>query len=324
MKYCNTILGKIPADELGRVLTHEHIGCFYEHFLRMAGDRYMDLRKVEDRAVEDLTAIREKYDIRTVVDCTPVNIGRNLDLIKRVSERSGVHIVFSTGLYYTEEPLLWRKEEQELAEPFLRECQQGAEESGCIPGVLKFAVEEAEMSVFLQKALRALCIVHRNTGTPLCIHTHGVRQNGRAILRLLETEQIAPDRVTLSHVSDAHDLNYLEELARAGCYLGFDRIYPKNTPEYLDQTARELMYLMEKGYLNQLLLSHDQLIFNGFEQGRTALRTTPQFNFISRYLLPELRRRGVSQKEIDTIQIQNPREMLVGKEEETEKTAKNN
>lgn len=101
-----TILGDIDDNEIGITLPHEHICCYSEYLHQMAGNLYLDKETLDRNSIEYLKELKEKYSLRTFVDCTPVNIGRDVDLLKRVSKESGVNIICSTGFYYTEETLL--------------------------------------------------------------------------------------------------------------------------------------------------------------------------------------------------------------------------
>jgi len=112
----NTVLCRINESEAKACLCHEHICCFSEYLLKMAGKAYLDKEKLASKSIAELKRLKDAYGMNLFIDCTPVNIGRDIELLKKVSKESGVHIVCSTGFYYTDEPVLYNMSEEKLAE----------------------------------------------------------------------------------------------------------------------------------------------------------------------------------------------------------------
>lgn len=304
MQYIKTVLGNVAETELGRILPHEHICCYFEYFDRMLGKEYLDKEKLAEKSVEHLLEMKEKYGLQTIVDCTPVNIGRDIGLLKEVSYRSGIHIVCSTGFYYTQESMLGNISEEYIAEVVLRDMELTN------AGVIKYAVEDAEISALSWKLLSVLCTVQKKTGLPLIIHTNGKNQNGREVLAYVLEKGIRPEALTIGHLSDSEDLSFVEEILKSGCYVGFDRIYKDLKPEYRAKKAADISYLCEKGYTDRILLSHDALTFNGFHTGAEIREDNP-YIFIMEYLIPELRKAGIADETIEKLICQNPVNMLL-------------
>lgn len=95
----NTVLCPVPVSQFGLVLMHEHaFACIpgWEMDARNAYDREGDLESVS----RQLAALLE-HGVKTIVDATPVDIGRNVEFIVEVSQRSGANIIASTGLRMT-------------------------------------------------------------------------------------------------------------------------------------------------------------------------------------------------------------------------------
>lgn len=299
---CNSVLGKVALEDLGIVLPHEHVCCYFEYFEKMCGTGYLDKQVLEEKAAADLADLKARFGLQTIIDCTPINIGRDLELLKRVSRKSGVHIISSTGFYYTEESMLADIEEDYIVQRILEDV--GAHQIGH----LKYAVEQETMSPLQEKLLRAMCRVQLQTGLPLCVHTNGRKKNGRKVLDFVLDCGVKPQAVTIAHLSDCSDLSFVETILESGCYAGFDRIY-KNDYAFAQQKAADLKCLCEKGYLKQLLISHDALEFNGFHT-TAAIREDNPYDFIFMYLLPCMREKGFTEEEIHTIMVDNPARML--------------
>jgi predicted metal-dependent phosphotriesterase family hydrolase len=86
-----TVLGPVTAHELGEVDAHEHV------FLRTPvnpGDEFLDA----DKAAAELQRVAAS-GIRTVVDLTPVGLGRHPGQLAELSRTSGIHIVAATGFH---------------------------------------------------------------------------------------------------------------------------------------------------------------------------------------------------------------------------------
>ena len=306
MQYIRTVLGNIAEAEAGVILPHEHICCYFEYFDRMLGKEYLDKEKLAEKAVEHLLEMKEKYGLKTLVDCTPVNIGRDIELLKEISHRTGIHIVCSTGFYYTQESMLGDISEDYIVDVVQRDIELTN------AGVIKYAVEDAVVSALSWKLFSALCTVQKNTGLPFVIHTNGRNQNGREVLAYALEKDVRPEAITIGHLSDSEDLEYVEEILKNGCYAGFDRIYKDLKPEYRVKKAEDIRCLCEKGYTERILLSHDALTFNGFHTGAEIREDNP-YIFIMEYLIPELRNRGMTDQLIEQLISQNPVNMLLSR-----------
>ncbi len=303
MKQIRTVLGNISEAELGVVLPHEHIFCYFEYFQAMLGSRYLDKDALIRASAKHLREMKEAYGLSTIVDCTPINLGRDLDVLKRVSEESEVHIISAAGFYYTEEAVLADISEEYLADVLCRDVEMTN------TGVLKFAVETETMSKLSEKLLAAICSVQKETSLPLILHTNAKNQNARAVLQAVFSYGVSPKSLTLGHLSDTDDLNYVTELAKSGCYLGFDRIYKSSRAEYYAQKAEHIRTICERGFADQLLLSHDGLTFNGLHENAEIREDNP-YALIFERLLPVLQKQ-LSEQDIDRLLTQNPKNMLL-------------
>ena len=131
----NTICGKIDENDFGIILPHEHICCYFEPYMNMAGNHYLDKENLLEVSAGFLRQMKEKYLLDTIIDCTPANIGRDLELLKNVSRRSGVKIVCSTGFYFTDEVMTGRHSGEYIESQIIYDIEHNN------IGLLKFAVE---------------------------------------------------------------------------------------------------------------------------------------------------------------------------------------
>ena len=123
----NTVNGQIEKQLFGTVLIHEHIRCASNDLLHIFGKKWLDENRLADFASEILIRMKEKYGLGLWVDGTPIDLGRDVALLKKVSEKSGVPIVASTGLYYFPSLYTQGHSESEIAAWFIDEFENGME-----------------------------------------------------------------------------------------------------------------------------------------------------------------------------------------------------
>lgn len=294
----NTVLGKINECDVKSALSHEHICCYCEFLNQMSGDKYIDKAEVEKVAVSHLKYLKEKYGLNLFLDCTPVNIGRDVELLKRVSERSGVHIVCTTGLYYTYNPIISALKAEVIAEHYVRDAKN------INAGIIKAAVEAEEISDFNEKLLIASAIAQKELGLPIILHTNANNKNGLKALKILLNNGVEPNRVTVGHLSDTEDVEYVLKIASFGCYVALDRLHNNESEDYISKKVKMVESLCNAGYGDKILLSHDSMFFTGFSDEH-KVQPIPQFEYVYKNILPRL-----DQKTADAIMCKNPVAML--------------
>ena len=296
--------GAIDTSDLGFTLTHEHVSvssaAIREHFPDL-----FDREAVLDVAVGNLIDAREA-GVRTIVDLTPLNLGRDAALIREASERSGVQIIVATGIYYQPEMGLSFRPTDDIAALFVREIEDGIGATGIRAGVIKCATEP-EMTQFNRRAIRATARAHRKTGVPIGTHTYAANRTGLEQIGVFEQEGVDLGRVIIGHSDDSDDISYLEEIINAGAYCGMDRIGLPN-PRTSEQRADMVAALVERGYVERICLSHDAGVMDGLDEAEKAERMPDwRFTFVPREFSAMLRERGVTDDAIEQMTVRNPR-----------------
>jgi len=308
----NTVTGPIDAASLGPTLIHEHISCADWSMRMNFGDRFVEPDKLAEIAAAMFSRMKRECGVATVVDGTPINLGRDVKLIRDVAERTGVNIVVSSGFYYQEDPWLMFRPEAEIVDLLLSECRNGIADTGIFPGILKCAVGDAGLTPLIRKILSAVARVAAETGLPVFCHHTVSGKNGGEILDIFERQGAALGRFVLGHSGDTDDLSYLEAMLKRGCYLGMDRFGYCDYTLSLPRRAAAIAALCEKGYGSRLLLSHDLVIYGAFagsweEFKKADLENLPMdFTFIHKKVLPALLASGVTQAQFDKMMEENP------------------
>lgn len=298
MPLIKTVLGDISESDLGVTLAHEHICCFSEYAYQMAGKDYLDKNALADTGTVYLKELKKKYGLATFVDCTPINIGRDVELLKRISEQSEINIICSTGFYYTDEPVLYNTSAEQLCKYMV------ADAYAVNAGIIKCAVENEAITRFGEKLLRACAKAHLCLGLPIVLHSNAKNRNALKALEILFSEGVNPNAVTVGHLSDTDDLEYVKSIASYGCFIGLDRLYKNTSEEYVSKKTHGILELCKASYEDQILLSHDTMFFNGFE-AELKIDEQPSFSYCFDYILPQLPK-SLS----DKLMVQNPMRML--------------
>jgi phosphotriesterase-related protein len=83
----------------------------------------------------------------------------------------------------------------------------------------------------------------------------------------------------------------------------------------LEERITTLVALVKRGYLDRLTLSHDCFCWTGFLPADGAQRKhvhDPSYLYVSQTVIPALLETGITQDQIDTMFIDNPRRHFEG------------
>ena len=114
--------------------------------------------------------------------------------------------------------------------------------------------------------------------------------------------------VVIGHSGDSTDLEYLTALADAGSYLGMDR-FGIDALLPFERRVDTVVQLCKRGYAEKLVLAHDASCFIDWFPLAVREAVSPNWHFthIHDDVLPALRERGVSERDIVTMLVENPK-----------------
>ncbi|MDT0276700.1 phosphotriesterase family protein [Blastococcus goldschmidtiae] len=322
MPTVETVRGPIDTADLGPTLMHEHVFVLStEHVQNYGdGDWWDEDERVAD-AVEKLNELKA-LGIDTILDPTVWGLGRYIPRVQRVAEQTDLNIIVATGLYtYDELPhqyeyrgpgLLLDLPSDPMVDDFTSDLTDGIASTGVKAAFLKCVVEAKGLTPGVERNLRACAATHRATGAPITVHTSVGNQAGKLAVQVFRDEGVDLTKVVIGHAGDSNDLDYLSELAEAGCLLGMDRF---GLDIYNPTTSRvdTIVALAERGYADRMVLAHDASCyidyFPGVEAQAAKEQIAPNWNFthISRDVLPMLRDRGVTEDQIRQMLVEAPR-----------------
>jgi len=318
MAQVETVRGPVDVDSLGRTLMHEHVFVLNEEVRQNYPAGWAEDDRVDD-AIIKLNALAAR-DCQTIVDPTVLGLGRDINRIRRVADGTGLNIIVATGLYtYNEVPFYFKFRmprgdgPDPMTQLFIGDITTGIAGTGVKAAFLKCAIDDQGMTPGVERVLRAVCRAHAETSAPVTVHTHPHSGTGRDVVRILREEGADLSKVVLGHSGDSTDLDYLSELADAGCLLGMDR-FGLDTITSLADRVGTVAAMCERGYAESMVLSHDAACYIDWFPPEVIPLFAPSWNFEHLFddVLPALRSLGVTDAQIETMLVDNPRRYFGG------------
>jgi phosphotriesterase-related protein len=293
-----TTLGPKTADELGLILPHEHILVDFrppdhpEHAVAQVADVVALMAPEVEKA--------QALGVTAMVDCTPVGVGRRVDVLKAVTEATGMPLVAPTGIYREPKVPAWAQaaSEDELADWMLGELQGEIEGSGVQAGWIKLSVGDDGITDCEAKILRAAARAGRETNAVIGVHT----KRGRVVrdqLDIIEAVGYTAKRFIWVHTQNDPDFSLHLEMARRGAWLEYDGIGNGDDAYYLEHIQR----VLDAGLGDQLMLSHDR---GWYDPAKPGGGEPKPFTYLFEQFLPQLRAAGVDEETIHQLTHTNP------------------
>lgn len=306
-----TVRGRIPAARMGVTLTHEHLLANfqpYEEWERQPRSYNRD--EVIKIALPYLARIRD-LGCRTFVDATAVALGRDVRLLRRLSEDSGLNILTTTGNYAAAEykflpRYVYDSSPEVLARRWIDEWKHGIDGTDVRPGFIKLGFNGRALSDVEKTLIRAGAIAHRETGLTIGAHT-GPAVAAFEQLAILAAMGIHPSAWIWIHAQNERDLTRHTEAAKLGAWISFDGVGPASIDAHLGMVTN----LRDQGLLDHALVSQDA---GWYSVGQPDGGTFRSFETVFTSFMPALRSKGFTQADIDTLFVTNPaRAFAIGK-----------
>lgn len=338
-----TIDGLVPVTDLGIVLAHEHLSLDLRSW--QAAPASSDEQKLADApltmpilgevrrnplmSIDNLILDDEKAIIddlrdfrslggRTVVDLTVRGLSPRIDSVRRIAHEADVHVIAGCGYYIRDShPREVAADSVEsLTDRIVREVIEGfCDGSGVLPGVIGEIGTSQPVHPAEWKVLEAACRAQRQTGLPLFVHVYPMSPTANTapeVARFILERGVEPSRTVLCHMDAYPNATDILDVAALGMYISFDGFglesYYTATDEYrIRDFEREthILKLLEAGHEERLLISQDVCM-------KMQLRKYGGCGYahILRHIVPDLKRRGVSDATLETLLVQNPARVL--------------
>lgn len=325
MPTVETARGPIDTAELGQTLMHEHVFLIDPEIQQNHPEEW---GSEDDRVADAVRKLNEvaALGVRTVVDPTVIGLGRYVPRIERIARQVDLNIVVATGVYtYDAVPLHFRYRGPALnatlgtdvpdpmVDMFVGDIRDGIAGTSVKAAFLKCAIDAEGLTPGVERVMRAVAKAQLETGVPVTVHTHPGSRQGLVVKRVLcDEEGVDPRRVVLGHSGDTTDADHLSELADAGFVLGMDR-FGINLDTTFEARADIVVEMCRRGYAESMVLSQDaSCYFDWIQQDLLALMPQWRYTHIHEEVLPYLLEHGVTQEQVDTMLVANPRRYFEG------------
>ena len=319
MAKISTVNGIIDTSRLGVTLMHEHIFVLSPEINQNYPETWGDEESRIEQAVRSLQSLKSG-GVDTLVDLTVIGLGRYIPRIQRIASQVDLNIIVATGLYaFDELPPYFRFRKSGmrlpgsdvLAEMFLRDIREGIAETGVKAAILKCATDIQGVTAGVERVLRAVSKAHRETGAPVSTHAHVRNQSGLEQQRIFEEEGVDLSRVVIGHCGDTAEIAYLEKLMEKGSFIGMDR-FGIDAILPFSRRVDTVAELCRKGYAGKIVLSQDAACYNDNYPEESLAKAAPDWNYlrVMKDVVPALKERGVTDEQILTMLVQNPRRIF--------------
>jgi phosphotriesterase-related protein len=329
MAMIETVTGPIDAAELGTTLVHEHLLARDEAVHLQwphLGTGGLDPEPVEvppdgvfDVAVGCAHGLVER-GVRSICDPTAMYLGRDASFMRRVSEQARLQVVACTGIYtYDHLPMFFQSRDEDfMADCFVHDIDVGIQGTEIKSAFIKCAADEPGVTPTIEKVHRAAARASIRTGAPIMAHSRPASDTAPRQLDIFEEEGVDLGRVQVAHTGDTDDLDYIERLLQRGVLIGMDRYGLELYLPYERRNAT-VIALLERGYADRMFLAADycatldwfprevaeQLIAGGAEKDWSM-------NIVPDMVIPALRELGMTDEQLETMMVDNPRRWLEG------------
>lgn len=326
MNKINTVLGPINPESLGLTLVHEHITVGYPGWECDPLSKPYDREQIVKICLETLKPAKD-CGVGSIIDATPMDLTRDIDIMKEVSEKLQINIICTTGRYTDKQgkwsylkfrSLIANNMRQELYEGFMQEIIVGIGQTGIKPGVIKAATGYNAIASSEDAVLRAAAKASRETGIPVITHTESGTMGAQQADILLE-EGAEPRRIMIGHMCGNPSLAYHMDVLSRDVSIAFDRF---GLDVFVPDEVRiaTLLELLKKGYADRVMLSQDAVAYTyGRNNIFSLLPANDQEKFknwnhtnLFYRIIPALKEAGVSDEQIKTMTVDNPRRLLSG------------
>ncbi len=307
-----TVTGTVLPSQLGRTLIHEHVFVEYggpSSDTVRPGRRQEEILSICIDYIEKLKAVT----VSTVVDPTPIDLGRNVLLMAEIASRTGLNLICATGIYSAATYVRLREklggDPDAVAGLFIKELTEGIDDTGIKPGIIKVATGGTKITAEEYELLRAAARAAKETGVPIITHTDGIC--GAEQQEILTGAGVPAERILIGHSCLSRNFAYHLRIVQNGSYLGFDRF---GMPGMADEVrAASLIKLIDAGCASRLMVSHDSVWYwvDGPTIGTGNYKNWVPTNFFER-IIPMLRYNGVPDDQIERILAENPSRFFSG------------
>ncbi len=300
-KQVMTVTGAVDSMALHFTLPHEHILVDF-----IGAENINPPRWNRDDVIEKVLPYLEEVKsagCQTFVDCTPNYLGRDVALLKLLSEKSGLLIVTNTGYYGGSDNKFlpahaFTETADQLAARWITEWKLGIDATPIRPGFIKISVNPSQLSDISRKLIHAAATTHLKTGLTIVSHT-GPAPPAFEQIEVLKSRKIDPGAFVWVHAQNEPDREQYVKAAHEGAWVSLDGLKDDNVSWYVTT----LQFLKKEKCLNHILVSHDAGWYDPEKPDGGQIRG---YATLFKKLIPALEQDGFAEQEILQLIQLNP------------------
>jgi phosphotriesterase-related protein len=304
--------GTISVEKLGKTLIHEHVIVGMPGWnLDLKAPKFVRSEAMA-RAVDRMQELTS-YGCKSIIDPCPMDLGRDVEFVAELASRTGINIVCATGVYNEEEgiPCTFRTMPREdIIALYVKEITEGVGDTGIKAGVIKIATGHATPTAYERKMIGVAAETSHLTGVPIISHTQ-IASGGLHQIDIVEEHKGRADCMIVGHSGDRDDHEYQKSIAERGAFVGLDRF---GLEMILSDELRmqNLLRLVRAGFANRVVMSQDYPLCLKGRMGPDMEKLAPKWSIthIFRTILPRLKELGLSDAEVETILVNNPKALF--------------
>ncbi len=300
-----TVTGPRPVATLGVVDAHDHL---FIDSPAMKGQAFEDV----DRAILEVRE-GQSTGIGTIVEMTPIGLGRNPAGMRAVAEATGVAIVAASGYHrdahYPDGHWVHDATVETLQARIVSDLTTGMHPADWLDpslppdaaraGAIKGGASYHRISRSERRRLEAIAGASAVTGAAILVHTE-VGTAAHEIVDLLERSGATTNRIALAHLDRNPDWELHAEVAARGVTLEYDTI--GRTKYHPDSVVLDLIErVAAAGHLDRIVLGLDL----GARDYLRAYGGGPGLRYLMTAFVPRLRRR-LGDEAVGRILVANP------------------
>jgi phosphotriesterase-related protein len=334
-----TVLGPVAAEAMGITLPHEHLLIDFEvmfkapvtgserglarqpvglanlGWVRQNFSSNLDnLQLLDETIARDEALLFKHAGGQTLVDPTNRGLARDPLALARIARATGLNIIMGSGYYVAaaHPPDMDARTVDGIAREIVTDLTVGVGDSGVRAGFIGEIGTTWPWTDNEKKVVRAAVAAQRETGAALMIHPGRHERLPLQIVELVRKEGGDLERTIMCHIERTiADPAALLELAATGVRLEYDLFgletsyYPYNPAFDMPndgERMRQILFLIERGHLSQILMSHDI----AYKHCLTRWGGYGYHHLLVN-VIPRLRGKGADDKIIHTLLIDNPR-----------------
>lgn len=313
MTYIETTLGKINIKSLGRLDVHEHVIIDGGGIERLFPDFiHNDVDKISIELID-----WKKNGGGAIIDCSPIEAGRNIEKLEKISQITHIPIIAVTGFhkpsYYSPNYWFFGKTVEEIKEIFFLEYSKGInigkyfseneKRSLVRAGIIKLGIDRFGITPLIKKLITASIDLIKEYNIPLMLHTEPGVPFEKLFL-WFKDNNVPPEKVLFCHMDKVLDIGLHKLLTSNGFFIEYDSMVRKNPA--LSDLAMMIKELFSKGLGSRILFAGDLARRSYWK----CYGGEPGLSYLMLDLNDDLYKLGLTSMEIEKIWVENPKSWL--------------